>query len=75
MVLAMDLRSWKLPPKLIPGTGRAMSLYSETAAIQFDIRNPEPKVTVEANPWYLILLGVLLTAAAVVYLSFWKKRL
>jgi hypothetical protein len=51
------------------------SLYSDPVSIDLDVRNPEPKVTVAADTWYLILLGALLAAFAGVYLSVWKKRL
>jgi len=38
------------------------------ASLQLDVRDPGPKVTVEATPWYLALLAVIAVVSIGIFL-------
>jgi hypothetical protein len=50
------------------------SLYSDTASIQVDVRNPEPATSIGEPPWLLIWLLIVIAAGVGIYLASRRRK-
>jgi N-acetylneuraminic acid mutarotase len=50
------------------------SLYSDTASIQVDVRNPGPSATTGEPPWFLLILIIAIAAGIGIYLVAGSRR-